>query len=73
MSIVIESSTTPADLLTPSEAHNLAGVTRAEWSHAKKYNPTEFPRNYTGANNKYGRYSAAEVTAFFNKYNKKGD
>ncbi|SQJ43416.1 Uncharacterised protein [Salmonella enterica] len=73
MSIIIESSTTPADLLSPSDAMKIAGISTAEWSHARKYRPEDFPKNYGTGFSRSQRFSAVEVTAFFNKYNKKGD
>ncbi|ENL8185149.1 hypothetical protein AB6F95_004633 [Salmonella enterica] len=64
----INLSTLPDDLISTTQAQSLAGVGAAEWKHAKRYNPSEFPANYS--NNCHGKYSIKEVKAFFSRFKK---
>ena len=63
-----QQSTLPDDLISTTQAQSLAGVGAAEWKHAKRYNPYEFPTNYS--KNCHGKYSIKEVKAFFTKFKK---
>ncbi|EHG2442576.1 hypothetical protein J4061_004462 [Salmonella enterica] len=68
MSIHNQTSTIPEDLITPEEARRIAGVNRPEWCFANRYRPEDFPTNYTNKGGKYGRYSRAEIIAFFSRF-----
>ncbi|EIP6233422.1 hypothetical protein NL588_004245, partial [Salmonella enterica] len=65
-------STRPEDLISPSAAQKLVGITATEWHYARRYriDTNDFPINYGVGNGRYALFSASEVTEFFNRFKK---
>ncbi|EDR9146301.1 hypothetical protein ZQ37_001316 [Salmonella enterica subsp. enterica] len=59
-------STRPEDLISPSAAQKLVGITATEWHYARRYriDTSDFPINYGVGNGRYALFSASQVTEF---------